>query len=686
MSHDVHIQDLKSKIADLEKRVKVLEKNSPVQVSVGHANTVSVVHKSEKNFFQKWSWKAFASSFVFFLFGIYSALDSDVLGIDYEVWFVLGHIGFWGGLVGMIVGAVMGKKSQNIRESSSAPTHTQPEGMVRKTSASPDTDLETRKKESENEEEKMERESFEVRFGGNWLAKIGVALIVVGVVFFLRWSFENGLIGPTGRVFLSALTGIGLVIFGVQYLERFEKYALTAMGGGVATLYFTVFFAHNFYELIEAVPAFGMFVLLTVFTVFLSVFKDRQVMAWIGLLGGFLSPFLVDTPEPNLVQLYSYVLMLDVGILVIASRKDWAGLNIGALVLSFLLVGGTFVGADMMTGGVFLSVFFLLFLSLSVIHYLVQRKPSSPVSLSIALFAPLAYFGEFLAFLDYHHLDGYNGIFALILAILYVGVGAAVYLQIRDDRAIVETFFGMAITFIAVAIFLEASGVWVTVLWFLQSMVLILLAVRNRFSKLFVLGNILLVIALRRYLGDDFVQSIGDFTVLANTRFVLGVLISLSLGGLAWSIFSEKKYESYFTSARVYAVLAIVLPLIFGSAEIFDFWREQRMNLPSSYEYEAYKSIRMKSALSFSFYVFFYALMLFWTGIKRNVALLRKASLALFAFATLKVFVYDLSELEEGYRIASFIVLGIILLGVALWYQKNRKMLSEFLDAKKQTK
>ena len=47
--------------------------------------------------------------------------------------------------------------------------------------------------------------------------------------------------------------------------------------------------------------------------------------------------------------------------------------------------------------------------------------------------------------------------------------------------------------------------------------------------------------------------------------------------------------------------------------------------------------------------------------------------LILFGLAILKVFLYDLSNLEMGYRIVSFIVLGIIALLGAFLYNKYKE-------------
>ena len=58
-------------------------------------------------------------------------------------------------------------------------------------------------------------------------------------------------------------------------------------------------------------------------------------------------------------------------------------------------------------------------------------------------------------------------------------------------------------------------------------------------------------------------------------------------------------------------------------------------------------------------------------GFWRASAFLRWQALVLIAFTTVKVFVYDTSELDHIYRILSFIVLGILLLTISFAYQRD---------------
>jgi uncharacterized membrane protein len=59
-------------------------------------------------------------------------------------------------------------------------------------------------------------------------------------------------------------------------------------------------------------------------------------------------------------------------------------------------------------------------------------------------------------------------------------------------------------------------------------------------------------------------------------------------------------------------------------------------------------------------------------GFVRSRPGLRYAALALLGLVIAKVFLIDLSSVQTVYRFVSFLILGVVLLGVSLLYQKAR--------------
>ena len=92
--------------------------------------------------------------------------------------------------------------------------------------------------------ESMGGQEWEAVVGGNWLNKLGVLVLVIGIALLLGYEFTR--VGPLGRVAIGMAVGLTMLIGGVL-IERKRAYAIFArglIGGGWAALYFTTYAMH----------------------------------------------------------------------------------------------------------------------------------------------------------------------------------------------------------------------------------------------------------------------------------------------------------------------------------------------------------------------------------------------------------------------------------------------------------
>jgi uncharacterized membrane protein len=166
----------------------------------------------------------------------------------------------------------------------------------------------------------------------NWEAFMGVKLfawlggfaLFLGVVFLVKYSFENNLITPLGRIVIGGTVGLALVAMG-WWLAR-GRYGATAQSlcaTGIVILYADLFAAHSFYALISLTTAFFAMSAVTLFSFLLAVNLSAQVIVILGLLGGFLTPALLPSGADNAPSLFLYIALLDLGVAAIALRKHW---------------------------------------------------------------------------------------------------------------------------------------------------------------------------------------------------------------------------------------------------------------------------------------------------------------------------------------------------------------------------
>src|SRR6266566_6511249 len=151
----------------------------------------------------------------------------------------------------------------------------------------------------------------------------GVALALAGLLFF-KYSVEHGLVPPWLRVVLGTVVGVACIAGSEWRLRR--EYARTAdalAGAGMVVLYAAFWAASIRYGLVPTPVAFVLMVAVTASGCILSWRRASQVIASLGLIGGFLTPLLLSTGTDRPIGLFGYVLLLDTGLLYLARRRRW---------------------------------------------------------------------------------------------------------------------------------------------------------------------------------------------------------------------------------------------------------------------------------------------------------------------------------------------------------------------------
>src|SRR5262249_31100568 len=178
--------------------------------------------------------------------------------------------------------------------------------------------------------------------GGNTVVRVGVVVLFFGVAFLLKYAYEHTHVPLELRLIGVALGAVVLLIFGWRLRHARPGYALSLQGGGVGLLYLTIFAAFRLYSLLPPGPAFILLIAVAAFSAALAILQDSLALAAVGVAGGFLAPILASTGQGSHVMLFSYYLVLNLGIVAIALYKSWRPLNL--LGFAFTFVIGTFWG------------------------------------------------------------------------------------------------------------------------------------------------------------------------------------------------------------------------------------------------------------------------------------------------------------------------------------------------------
>jgi len=184
--------------------------------------------------------------------------------------------------------------------------------------------------------------SFEQQFGARlpvWIG--GIALALAGF-FLVKYTIETGLLSPTVRIVLGMLFGGGL-LYAADWVRARPQFAngtriaQALSGAGIADLYVCLFAATSLYDLIPAFVGFAGMAAVTATAVWLSL-RHGMPIALLGLIGGFLTPALVGSHDPQAPILFLYLYFVLTGLMAVSRKKGWWKLAIPTVCGAFLWV------------------------------------------------------------------------------------------------------------------------------------------------------------------------------------------------------------------------------------------------------------------------------------------------------------------------------------------------------------
>src|SRR3990172_1099374 len=514
---------------------------------------------------------------------------------------------------------------------------------------------------------------LEIRMGQKWLLIVGLLTMVFGVGYFLKYSFEQGWVGPAGRVAMAYLWGIVFLVAGDRFRKKgFGAFGLSLVGGGIAVLYFATFAAFQIYHLFDQTPSFLIMVLITVLASLLAILYDARGLAVLGLVGGFLTPVLLTTGKDNQVALMTYMTILNLGLLSIAFYKKWDILNSLGFSFTYLLYtawyASHYAGHKFWPALIFLNIFFLIY-SVAPFAYQFFRKSSEQVrGFTILILNSLFAFGYSYAMIRDQFSLPWVSVISLFYTLVFLLLATFLYRRGVHKQEAFVVFLAKAALFLIITVPIIFSRHWITVFWAVQGLTLLWMGSTLDRKGLRAAGYGLLGITVWKFLFHDyggiFLFDFGyrfamrsGYTTLLLERLTtsLVLLIMLFVAGSLARRDSLRTFSPDHPDAPVVFGVWGVLLFIILNVEV------------SSFFYEYLPQGRFAS-ISVLWTLFSVSLMLL--GFKTNASALRKASFGLFLATVLKVFLFDMAKVSTPYRIISFIILGLVLVGTSYLYYK----------------
>jgi uncharacterized membrane protein len=498
-------------------------------------------------------------------------------------------------------------------------------------------------------------ETFEDLLGGRILALVGGLAILIGVVFFLVIAVDRGWIGVEARVALAFVGSTLLLAAGVFLYERRGQTdaAVVAVATALASLFASLTYATAAKDVVGSEAGLVVAAVIGAAGAAIAIRWSSQVVAAFALLGALAAPVLVDSGTSTLSLAFTSVALAATVTVLVWQRWGW--LALGAFVLTAPQLA---FWADDREGLLLpllvLALFWCAFVVAGIGYEL--RVPTSKLRVSSA--SVLLLNAAFTAGLGWALIDdrgSHDGATVWILAVTfaYILLGAFGFRQ-RMSAEIAALLVAIGVALSGVTLALALDGPALVVGWSAEAVILTWVAGRTGERRALVFGVAFLGLAVLHTVLDeapphallDGVESLGP---------ALAAALSVGVAALLMGILVDRRdlWMLLFATAGVAFVYAISL----GIVDVIQGDQVERSQTAQVVLSAFWAGLGLVAVV---------------VGLVRDVRELRYGGLVLLGLGVAKLFLYDLAELDEIYRVLSFVAVGLLLLTGAYAYQRIR--------------
>ena len=422
------------------------------------------------------------------------------------------------------------------------------------------------------------KDNLEKFIGENLISKIGIIIIVLGAGIGVKYAIDHDLISPLIRIVLGYALGGVLLGIALRLKKRYSNFSAVLLSGAMAIFYFITYAAFSYYALIPQGVAFGVMFLITAFTVLAALQYSREVIAHIGLVGAYGVPFLLGGDPEKVTFLFSYVLLINIGVLFLSFRRNWKPLLYAALGLTWLILLSWHYeyydsASHLALTLVFSSCYFLVFYLTVLAYKLLHLQKFEMVDILLLLINSFLFYAIGYASLNAHDTgQDFLGLFTLANAVVHIAFSFLVYSRRLTKPDLFYFITALALVFVTIAIPVQLEGPWVTILWAGEAAALFWVG-RTRARPVYEkLSYALVILAFMSQVYDWWPHYDGYFVDLSEGRimpvFHVKFLTTALLVGAYVFIYNLNKQDKFMQSANMKPRFANTLNLFLPGAII----------------------------------------------------------------------------------------------------------------------
>lgn len=406
--------------------------------------------------------------------------------------------------------------------------------------------------------------TLEEFIGKNVASKVGILVTIVGIFIGAKYAIDHNLVSPVVRVINGYVCGAALIAVALRLKKKYEAYSSVLMGGGLAVLYFITYIAYSFYQLIPQLPAFGLMLAFTAGTVYAAFLYNRVIIAHLAQVGAYAIPFLLSDNSGRYAVFFTYIAVINTGILVVSLRKYWKTLFYSAFVLTWVIYLSWYFFSyqywlHQTIAWTFLVVFFLIFYATFLGYKIINREQYGVQDVFTLLSNAFIFYGIGYSLFIRQSTGNYTGVFTLANAAVHLIVSQVIKRLQLADRSLYFLLLGLVIVFCTIAVPVQLDGNWVTLLWTAEA-VLVFLIGRTRQAPAYEKLGVGLAILSFFSLVQDWIDHASQFVFpdkvvvhpFMNIVFATGLLIAAAQAVIIY-FNRNKKYQSALPATSLFA-------------------------------------------------------------------------------------------------------------------------------------
>ena len=304
----------------------------------------------------------------------------------------------------------------------------------------------------------------------------GIVVLVTGISIGVKYAIDKELISEGMRILLAYGAGILLFILSVRLKKKYLLFSAILFSGSMASVYFTTYAAYVYYQFLPAIIAFLLMVALTVYTVITAISYNRKEIAVIGMIGAYGIPFLISANAERVDLFFSYILLINIGVVFLSFKKGWKMMSHLALTITWILFIGwallRYTFSQQWIAIVFMALYYILFL-INALAFRISRQMALTVgdiqqiivNNTALYFAAIIILGNLLMGSE---LAGITGSMFLLTGLL-----AFISSKMLSSEIILQRLLTwQSLLFLLLFIAFQWDGLTVTLLWIAVSVIL----------------------------------------------------------------------------------------------------------------------------------------------------------------------------------------------------------------------